>query len=113
MHQIFSSKSSNFFLMSFEKKFDNLMKSNFTFEYGHQNVFHQNIRIFKCPFIRAFKMAELAALVALNELIDSDDQKQTRGSTREWVKRRNEKGYFNNIVKELRVEDRFGFREMF
>ena len=63
------------------------MKPNFTFENGHQNMLHQNIWIFKCPFIRAFKMAELAALVVLNELIDSDDEKQTRGSTREWVKR--------------------------
>ena len=23
------------------------------------------------------------------------------------------RGYFNNIVKELKIEDRFGFREMF
>ena len=29
------------------------------------------------------------------------------------MKRRREKGYFNNIVKELRLEDRVGFREMF
>ena len=58
-------------------------------------------------------MAELATLLLLNELLDSDDEKRTRGSTRDWVKRRREKGYFNNIVKELRIEDRVGFREMF
>ena len=33
--------------------------------------------------------------------------------TREWVKRRKQNGSFNNIVKELKVEDRLGFREMF
>ena len=53
-------------------------------------------------------------IVALkNELIDSDDEKPTRGKTREWVKRLEQSGYFNNIVKELNVEDRLGFREMF
>ena len=52
-------------------------------------------------------------MVLLNELLDSDDEKPTRGPTRDWVKRRKEKGYFNNIIRELRVEDRFGFREMF
>ena len=34
------------------------------------------------------------------------------GKTREWI-RRKENGYFNNIIKELKVEDRLGFREMF
>ena len=29
------------------------------------------------------------------------------------MKRRCTKGYFNNIIKELKVEDRFVFREMF
>ena len=50
--------------------------------------------------------AELATLLLLNELLGSDDEKPTRGPTRDWVKRRREKGYFNNIVKELRLEDR-------
>ena len=48
-----------------------------------------------------------------HELMDSDDEKPTRGKTREWVKRREQSGYFNNIVKELKVEDRLEFREMF
>ena len=54
-----------------------------------------------------------ALVLAFNELIDSDDEKPTRGKTREWVKRREQSEYFNNIVKELKVEDRLGFREMF
>ena len=45
--------------------------------------------------------------------VHPDDEKPTRGKAREWLKRREESGYFNNIVKELKVEDRLGFREMF
>ena len=58
-------------------------------------------------------MTELATLVLLSELVDSDDEKPTRGPTRDWVKRRSSKGYYNNIIMELRIEDRLGFREMF
>ena len=57
-------------------------------------------------------MADLATLVLLNELMDSDDEKPHRGKTRSWIKRRRDRGYFNNIIRELRIEDRFGFREM-
>ena len=58
-------------------------------------------------------MADLATLVLLNELMDSDDEKPHRSKTRSWIKRRRGRGYFNNIIRELRIEDRFGFREMF
>ena len=55
---------------------------------------------------------DLEALVLLNEIMGSDDEKSRRGKTRSWIKRREEKGYFNNIIKELKVEDRLGFREV-
>ena len=55
----------------------------------------------------------LAQVTILNELMDSDDEKPHRGKARRWVKRRSDRGYFNNIIKELRVEDRTGFRDMF
>ena len=35
------------------------------------------------------------------------------GKTRRWVKRRSDRGYFNSIIKELRVEDPTGFKDMF
>ena len=56
---------------------------------------------------------DIVMVVVLNELVDSDDKKTRRGKTCDWIKRRKEKGYFNNIVKKLKIEDRFGFREMF
>ena len=58
-------------------------------------------------------MVDLATLMLLNELMDSDAKKPHRGKTRSWIKRRRDRGYFNNIIRELRIEDRFGFREMF
>lgn len=35
-----------------------------------------------------------------------------RGTTRSWIRRKEEKGYFNNIVRELMIEDTQGYREM-
>ena len=57
-------------------------------------------------------MEDLAAAIVLNELMDSDDEKPTRGKIRKWIRRRKERGYFTNIIQELIVEDRHGFREM-
>ena len=57
-------------------------------------------------------MEDLAAVIVLNELADSDDEKPTRGKTRKWIRGRKERGYFTNIIQELSVEDRHGFREM-
>ena len=54
-----------------------------------------------------------ALVLVLNELMDSDDEKPTRGKTREWVKRREQSGYFNNIIKELKVKDILGSGETF
>ena len=56
-------------------------------------------------------MAELETLLLLSELINFDDESHwwsnsRLGEAKAW------KRLFNNI-KELRVEDRFGFREMF
>ena len=57
-------------------------------------------------------MKDLVSVIILNELMDSDDGKATRGKTRKWIRRRKERGYFTNIIQELIVEDRHGFREM-
>ena len=45
-----------------------------------------------------------ALVLVLSEMMNSDDEKPARGKTREWFKRREQSGYFNNIVKELKVE---------
>ena len=61
------------------------------------------------------KMAakEVAMVVILSELADSDDEKPTRGPTRSWIKRRKDNGFFETIIRELILEDLAGFKEMF
>ena len=54
-----------------------------------------------------------AVVMVLIELVDSDDEKPRRWKTREWIKRRRESGYFQNIFQELKVEDQMGFKDMF
>ena len=49
----------------------------------------------------------------LDEFMDSGDEKFHREKTRKLMKRRSERGYFNNIIRDLRIEDWAGFREMF
>ena len=60
------------------------------------------------------KMAadELATVVILSELVHSDDEKSTPGPTRRWIRKREEKGFFEAIIKELILEDFAGFKEM-
>ena len=55
-----------------------------------------------------------AACIVLMSLLDEDETSRhwKRGRTREWIKRRPEKGHFNNIVRELRMENTRGYKEM-
>ena len=54
-----------------------------------------------------------AVVMVFSELVDLDDEKLRRGKTREWIKRRRESGYFQNIFQESKVEDRMGLKDMF
>ena len=56
---------------------------------------------------------KVAAVMVLTKLVNSDDKKTRRGKTREWIKRRRESGYFQNIFQESKVEDRMGLKDMF
>ena len=48
------------------------------------------------------------------ELLESEEEEETkgRGMARSWLKKREELGYFTNIVQELQLEDTGGFKEM-
>ena len=63
--------------------------------------FIKHLNAQESPFILYFKMVDLVTLVVLNELMDSDDEKPQQGKTRNWIKRRHERDYFNNIIQEL------------
>ena len=48
------------------------------------------------------------------ELLDSEEEEKTkgRGMARSWLQKREELGYFTNIVQELQLEDTEGLKEM-
>ena len=66
---------------------------------------------FFCKFTMASKQA--LVLVVLSELIDPDDEKQTYEKIRTCIKRRSVTGYFTNMIRELKVGDKMGFKEIF
>ena len=52
------------------------------------------------------KVSELLLVIIVLKPIEDEEK------TRKWIKRREEKCFFNNIVKELRLEDLQGYSEM-
>ena len=56
-------------------------------------------------------MRRSAAAIIMCE-ITKPKQKLPRGKTREWLKRREQKGAYINIVRELGVEDSHAYKEM-
>ena len=62
-----------------------------------------------------FKMAvyKVVVVMVLTELLDSDYEKPRQGKAREWIKRRRETGYFQNIFQGLKAKDRTGIKDMF
>ena len=64
--------------------------------------------------IQRFKLKKSIAAIILLELLEVDGKRESRrGKTRGWIKRRKEKGYFNNmIVGEMMMEDTSGYCEM-
>ena len=47
------------------------------------------------------------------ELLEGDEERNCkRAKTRKWIKRREEQGYFDSIVRELSIEDTAGYKEM-
>ena len=64
-------------------------------------------------FLKQLKKRKCLAALILSEILDnSGDQKARRGKTRQWIRRHNEKGHFENIVRELMIEDTAGYKEM-
>ena len=51
-------------------------------------------------------------MILLLESHDDNERVAKRGKTRGWIRRREEKGYFENITTELSIEDTSGFKEM-
>ena len=58
-------------------------------------------------------MAEeaLIGFIVLEVLEDDKKRSTVQGKTRKWMKRRQEQELYNNLVKELRLEDTKGYNE--
>ena len=54
----------------------------------------------------------LSVLFVLDELEETEDRASKRGKTREWIRRRQENGYFTNVVRELAAEDTPAYHQM-
>ena len=50
--------------------------------------------------------------VIILESLEEKETKNESGKTRQWIQRREEKGFYTNIVEELRVEDTKTYEEM-
>ena len=52
--------------------------------------------------------------MVIAELLDSGEEEETKGQgmARSWLKKREELGYFTNIVRELQLKDTERFKEM-
>ena len=71
-------------------------------------------RHFEMTMARAYvynKVRSLLAVFVAFEVLNHEDKKRGRGKTRQWS-RRDERGYFNNIVKELAIEDTAQYKDM-
>lgn len=79
----------------------------------HPSCFIQHRSPFTFSFDVKSKMAaDILLPVILSELVDYDKM-LCRGKMLEWIRRRHQSGSFQNIIKELTVEDRYAFKEMF
>ena len=73
----------------------------------HPTCFIQYASLFSLLFDVTSKMAtDMFLPKILSGLVDSD------GKMREWIKRRHQLGSFQNVIKELIVEDRYTFKEL-
>ena len=72
-------------------------------------------RHFEMTMARAYVYNKVRSLLAVSvafEVLNHEDKRRGRGKTRQWIRRRDEKGCFNNIVKELAIEDTSQYKDM-
>ena len=65
-------------------------------------------RQFEMTMARAYvynKVRSLLAVFVAFEVLNHENKKRGKGKTRQWIRRRDERIYFNNTVKELPIED--------
>ena len=58
------------------------------------------------------KVCSLLAVFVAFEVFNHEDKKRGKGKTRQWIRKRDERGYFNKIVKELAIEHTAEYKDM-
>ena len=58
------------------------------------------------------KVRSLVAVFVSFEVLNDEDKKRRRRKAKQWIRRRDERPYFNNIVKELAIEDTAEYKDM-
>ena len=72
-------------------------------------------RHFEMTMARAYvynKVRSLLAVFVAFEGFNHEDKKRGKGKTRQWIRTRDERSYFNNIVKELAIEHTAEYKDM-
>ena len=72
---------------------------------AHAEMLGDALRLMACR-------RKVIAMILLLESHDDNERVAKRGKARGWIRRREEKGYFENIITELTIEDTSGFKEM-
>ena len=103
------------------KRFQHLIQQNLAsgLIISFRPQFFSRLRHARAPFWndngRAYvynKVRSLLAVFVAFEVLNHEDEKRGRRKTRQWIRRRDERGYFNNIVKELAIEDAAQYKDM-
>ena len=58
------------------------------------------------------KVRSLLVVFVAFEVLNDEDKKTGREKTRQWISRRDERGYFNIIVEELAIENTAEYKDM-
>ena len=70
-------------------------------------------RHFEMTVARAYVYNKVRSLLAVAfEGFNHEDKKRGKGKTRQWIRTRDERSYFNNIVKELAIEHTAEYKDM-
>ena len=81
-------------------------------EHGNSLDHKQNNKVLSIAMATSIKRRKITAILAILQLFDEEDCKVKRKKTRKWVRRRKEKGFFANIVRELSIEDTSTYKQV-
>ena len=101
------------FISSMFRLLDGMLDESFNRLKWPSNVHIHNFFFRVHSFIFKMVGCKDTFVMVLTELVDWHDKKPCQGKTKEWVKRRRDSGYFQNIFQELNADDQVDFKDKF